>query len=110
MSKRALGVSLVACALMSWAGCGGQSATSDSTRLTGAGSTFAYPLYSKWADAFGMVRPDVAIDYQSIGSGGGIGGCRGGVTSSASEWSGAYCMPGSSMIGGGSTISISIQE
>jgi phosphate transport system substrate-binding protein len=73
MSKRALGVSLVACALMSWAGCGGQSATSDSTRLTGAGSTFAYPLYSKWADAFGMVRPDVAIDYQSIGSGGGIG-------------------------------------
>jgi phosphate transport system substrate-binding protein len=41
--------------------------------LSGAGSTFAYPLYSKWADAFGKVHPEVAVEYQSIGSSGGIG-------------------------------------
>ncbi len=40
--------------------------------LTGAGSTFAYPIYSKWADAYRKVKPDLQINYQSIGSGGGI--------------------------------------
>ncbi len=40
--------------------------------LTGAGSTFAYPLYSKWASEFHQSHPNVEINYQSIGSGGGI--------------------------------------
>jgi phosphate transport system substrate-binding protein len=40
--------------------------------LTGAGSTFAYPLYSKWAADFKQVDPNVQINYQGIGSGGGI--------------------------------------
>ncbi len=40
--------------------------------LTGAGSTFAYPLYSKWASDFQKFHPNVQINYQSIGSGGGI--------------------------------------
>jgi phosphate transport system substrate-binding protein len=40
--------------------------------LTGAGATCPYPLYSKWLSEFGKTRPDIRINYQSIGSGGGI--------------------------------------
>ena len=40
--------------------------------LTGAGATFPYPMYSKWFDAYHKVHPDIEINYQSIGSGGGI--------------------------------------
>ena len=39
--------------------------------LTGAGATFPYPLYSKWFDAY-AAKTGVKINYQSIGSGGGI--------------------------------------
>ena len=37
--------------------------------IHGAGSTFAAPLYKTWADEFHKVRPDIAIDYASVGSG-----------------------------------------
>ena len=40
--------------------------------LTGAGATFPYPVYSKWFDEYHKVKPDLQINYQSIGSGGGI--------------------------------------
>src|SRR5437879_6082692 len=40
--------------------------------ITGAGATFPYPLYSKWFDDYHKRHPDVQINYQSIGSGGGI--------------------------------------
>src|SRR5665213_2562521 len=40
--------------------------------LTGAGATFPYPIYSKWFDEYHKVKPDLQINYQSIGSGGGI--------------------------------------
>src|SRR5206468_1954989 len=39
--------------------------------LTGAGATFPYPLYSKWFDMYNK-KTGVQINYQSIGSGGGI--------------------------------------
>lgn len=42
------------------------------TNLTGAGATFPYPIYSKWFDEYHKQHPDVAINYQSIGSGAGI--------------------------------------
>ncbi len=42
------------------------------TLINGAGATFPYPIYSKWFDEFHKVRSDVQINYQSIGSGGGI--------------------------------------
>jgi phosphate transport system substrate-binding protein len=48
------------------------SAFAQQVTLTGAGSTFAYPLYSKWASEFHQTHPNVQINYQSIGSGGGI--------------------------------------
>jgi phosphate transport system substrate-binding protein len=40
--------------------------------INGAGATFPYPLYSKWFDDFHKRNPDTQINYQSIGSGGGI--------------------------------------
>ncbi|MBV9500170.1 MAG: phosphate ABC transporter substrate-binding protein PstS [Acidobacteriaceae bacterium] len=42
------------------------------TSLTGAGATFPYPMYSKWFNQYHKAHPDVEINYQSIGSGGGI--------------------------------------
>ena len=42
------------------------------TQLTGAGATFPYPMYSKWFDEYHKLHPDIQINYQSIGSGGGI--------------------------------------
>jgi phosphate transport system substrate-binding protein len=40
--------------------------------LTGAGATFPYPMYSKWFDEYHKLHPNLEINYQSIGSGGGI--------------------------------------
>ena len=42
------------------------------TLINGAGATFPYPIYSKWFDEFHKLHPDAQINYQSIGSGGGI--------------------------------------
>src|SRR5262252_1983296 len=39
--------------------------------ITGAGATFPYPLYAKWAEAYKQ-KTGVGLNYQSIGSGGGI--------------------------------------
>ena len=39
--------------------------------ITGAGATFPYPIYAKWADAY-KKQTGVGLNYQSIGSGGGI--------------------------------------
>jgi len=40
--------------------------------INGAGATFPYPIYSKWFHEYTKVDPAVQINYQSIGSGGGI--------------------------------------
>jgi phosphate transport system substrate-binding protein len=40
--------------------------------INGAGATFPYPMYSKWFDEYQKKNPNVQINYQSIGSGGGI--------------------------------------
>ena len=64
-------------------GCGGGSppdgastpaaiARSSTGQINGAGATFPYPIYSKWFDEYRKLHPDVNINYQSIGSGGGI--------------------------------------
>lgn len=47
-------------------------AAADVAALNGAGATFPYPVYSKWFDEYHKVKPDLQINYQSIGSGGGI--------------------------------------
>jgi phosphate transport system substrate-binding protein len=74
-------VAVIALALAA-AACGGSSGKSDSSAsagraagsgvaLTGAGATFPYPLYSKWFSSYAR-NTGVKINYQSIGSGGGI--------------------------------------
>ncbi len=40
--------------------------------LNAAGATFPYPMYSKWFDVYHQAHPSIQINYQSIGSGGGI--------------------------------------
>ena len=41
-------------------------------KLTGAGATFPYPIYSKWFTEYSNAHPGVQVNYASIGSGGGI--------------------------------------
>jgi phosphate transport system substrate-binding protein len=45
--------------------------TAQALDITGAGATFPYPIYAKWADAY-KKSTGVGLNYQSIGSGGGI--------------------------------------
>src|SRR3954447_26548432 len=47
---------------------------SADVRLQGAGATFPAPIYQRWVTEYQTQHPDVKIDYQSIGSGGGIKG------------------------------------
>jgi phosphate transport system substrate-binding protein len=69
-----------AVAILSSACGGGEQPARDSAaagaakvgQINGAGATFPYPIYSKWFDEYRKLHPDVAINYQSIGSGGGI--------------------------------------
>ena len=42
------------------------------TKLNAAGATFPYPIYAKWFTTYHQMHPDVEINYQPIGSGGGI--------------------------------------
>lgn len=42
------------------------------TKINGAGATFPYPIYSKWFSEYKNKNAEVEINYQSIGSGGGI--------------------------------------
>jgi phosphate transport system substrate-binding protein len=47
------------------------SSSSQAADITGAGATFPYPIYAKWADAY-KKETGIGLNYQSIGSGGGI--------------------------------------
>jgi phosphate transport system substrate-binding protein len=47
-------------------------AQSGTVLLNAAGATFPYPIYSKWFDVYHTAHPTTQINYQSIGSGGGI--------------------------------------
>lgn len=48
------------------------SAPAWAQNINAAGATFPYPIYSKWFDEYHKLHPNVQINYQSIGSGGGI--------------------------------------
>lgn len=45
---------------------------SNNVQISGAGSTFVYPVMTRWIQDFSQAHPSVQINYQSIGSGGGI--------------------------------------
>ena len=59
----------MACLAAACVGCGGGSGAKP--RLNGAGSTFVFPMMSKWAAEYDKAK-SVEVNYQSIGSGGGI--------------------------------------
>jgi phosphate transport system substrate-binding protein len=50
----------------------GASLIAQTVKITGAGATFPNPIYSKWFNEYNKLHPNVEINYQSIGSGGGI--------------------------------------
>ncbi len=60
-------LAVLACATALVAGVAAQN-----VQINGAGATFPYPIYSKWFDEYHKAHPNVQINYQSIGSGGGI--------------------------------------
>src|SRR5689334_14565793 len=53
------------------AGLGGLGFAANAAEISGAGATFPYPIYAKWAEAY-KAKTGVSLNYQSIGSGGGI--------------------------------------
>src|SRR5947208_5520449 len=63
--KRTL-IALIAVALLV------TSVAAQMIQINGAGATFPYPIYSKWFAEFNKLHPNVQINYQPIGSGGGI--------------------------------------
>lgn len=65
-----LTLALIGCGSNS-GGQGGNAAGSSATQVTGAGSTFVYPVLSAWAADY-QKQSGIGINYQSIGSGGGI--------------------------------------
>ncbi len=62
MKKSLLFIALFVCAL----------SVAQAQTITAAGATFPYPIYSKWFTEYSAAHPGVEINYQSIGSGGGI--------------------------------------
>jgi phosphate transport system substrate-binding protein len=50
----------------------GAESSGESNSILGAGSTFIYPIMTRWISSFQTSHPGVQINYQSIGSGGGI--------------------------------------
>ncbi|MBL8523951.1 MAG: substrate-binding domain-containing protein, partial [Betaproteobacteria bacterium] len=50
---------------------GAMTANALAVDITGAGATFPYPIYAKWAEAY-KAKTGTGMNYQSIGSGGGI--------------------------------------
>jgi phosphate transport system substrate-binding protein len=71
-----LGMSAVAAAVACGSGSSSPAPASDApagaVQINGAGATFPNPIYSKWTSEYNKLHPDVRINYQSVGSGGGI--------------------------------------
>src|SRR5436305_7799273 len=47
-------------------------AAADTVNINAAGATFPAPIYQKWFEEYGQAHPDIQVNYQAIGSGGGI--------------------------------------
>ena len=65
-TPRTLAVALAA------AGALGSGVAAQTMKINGAGATFPNPIYQKWFSEYHKLHPNVEINYQSIGSGGGI--------------------------------------
>ena len=62
MKKLLMGLALLA----------GTAASAEGLLINGAGATFPDPIYKKWFAEYNRLHPDIKINYQAIGSGGGI--------------------------------------
>jgi phosphate transport system substrate-binding protein len=79
MMRHVMRIAVVSAALLV-AACGSQTGPQDQpgassaavVQINGAGATFPYPIYSRWFAEYNQRHPNVQINYQSIGSGGGI--------------------------------------
>ncbi|HYY81223.1 MAG TPA: extracellular solute-binding protein, partial [Actinomycetes bacterium] len=77
-TRRLLGlVALSLAVAIAAAACGGNKAVTGGSsgggkQLSGAGATFPAPIYQKWFSDFGKANNGVQVNYQAIGSGGGI--------------------------------------
>ena len=71
IKRRALAGAAAALSLAALAGAAALSSPAGAADISGAGATFPYPIYAKWADAYRKLT-GVGLNYQSIGSGGGI--------------------------------------
>ena len=65
-------LSLILAFGLSSCGGGGTTSAGGGVKLHGAGASFPAPLYTKWFKAYSGAHNDVQIDYQSVGSGGGV--------------------------------------
>jgi phosphate transport system substrate-binding protein len=75
ITRIALGAVFVAlgvCTLVESTSAAPAPASAPELLLNAAGATFPYPIYSKWFTEYNRIHPDVQINYNSIGSGGGI--------------------------------------
>jgi phosphate transport system substrate-binding protein len=76
MKKTLVGGALALSVVLLAAACSSKSGTGSSSfngaPLTGAGATFPQPIYASWFKAFQGVEPSAKINYQAIGSGGGV--------------------------------------
>jgi phosphate transport system substrate-binding protein len=70
-SQRSL-IAVAAIIITSFTGCGGNNMASEDATLQGAGASFPAPLYQKWFKSFSVSHDGAQVDYQSIGSGGGV--------------------------------------
>ncbi len=68
MHRRIRAFSLLTLATLTLTAC----KSSNNVQISGAGSTFVYPVMTRWIQDFSQSHPSVQINYQSIGSGGGI--------------------------------------
>ena len=59
-------------AVLAIAAAAGGTLAAQKIQINGAGATFPNPIYSKWFSEYNKLKPQVEINYQSIGSGGGI--------------------------------------
>src|SRR5580704_15868158 len=67
MPRKVFAASLLTIAALSISAC-----KSNTVQISGAGSTFVYPVMTRWVQDFSQGHPNVQINYQSIGSGGGV--------------------------------------
>jgi phosphate transport system substrate-binding protein len=71
-SRKLTVAAIAAAALISTAGCKSGNNRQESVMLSGAGSTFVYPVMTRWIQDYSQQHSNVRVNYQSIGSGGGI--------------------------------------